>query len=259
MRRKKSQSGTSAGKPLPDPTERERREGMESARRIRARRRRVQVGPDIGSPHNDRSLWTAQLVDAFGTSSTAFCNRMVNQLANGMRRESETHDHGTNAGLAVVASLKPENEIEAMLAVQMAATHDAAMSMLATAKNASMIPTIDSCGALATKLLRTYAVQVEALAKLRRGGEQKVTVEHVHVYPGGQAIVGNVQHPGGGVAQKSEEQAHGAAEPRAPVHSPSAPLWSEEPGREPVPASGGEGQDAMHDARRGTGQRRAEG
>jgi hypothetical protein len=31
---------------------------------------------------------------------------------------------------------------------------------------------------------------------MRRGGRQKVIVEHVHVYPGGQAIVGNVTHTG---------------------------------------------------------------
>jgi hypothetical protein len=204
-------------------------------------------------------MWTSQLMDTFGTGSIEFTNRMLSQLANGMHRQGVTHDRGVNTALAAVAAVKPENEIEAMLAVQMAATHDAAMHMLATAKNASTIPTIDSCGSLATKLLRTYALQVEALARLRRGGEQKVTVEHVHVYPGGQAIVGNVQHSGGGVAQKSEEQAHRVGEPRALVHSPSAPLWSEEPGRAAVPAGGGEGQDAVHDARRGEGQRRAQG
>jgi hypothetical protein len=45
---------------------------------------------------------------------------------------------------------------------------------------------------MATKMMRTYITQVEALNKLRRGGEQTVRVEHVHVHPGGQAIVGNV-------------------------------------------------------------------
>src|SRR3712207_9415284 len=39
---------------------------------------------------------------------------------------------------------------------------------------------------------RTFVQQVETLAKLRRGGEQKVTVEHVHVHAGGQAVVGAV-------------------------------------------------------------------
>ena len=51
-------------------------------------------------------------------------------------------------------------------------------------------------GSLAVKLLRTYAAQVEALARLRHGGEQRVIVQHVNVNEGGQAIVGTVKHPG---------------------------------------------------------------
>jgi hypothetical protein len=50
----------------------------------------------------------------------------------------------------------------------------------------------------ATKLQRTMAAQIEALARLRRGGEQNVIVKHVHDHDGGQAIVGNVQAGGGG-------------------------------------------------------------
>jgi hypothetical protein len=38
-----------------------------------------------------------------------------------------------------------------------------------------------------------YAQQVAALNKHRGKGQQKVTVEHVYVAPGGQAIVGNVE------------------------------------------------------------------
>src|SRR5262249_30193259 len=48
---------------------------------------------------------------------------------------------------------------------------------------------------------------------------QKVTVEHVHVHSGGQAIVGSVETPGGGASSKVEEQPHAkpiayAPEPR---------------------------------------------
>ena len=42
------------------------------------------------------------------------------------------------------------------------------------------------------KLARTFAMQVEPLKRYRTGGEQKVTVQHVSVGDGGQAIVGNV-------------------------------------------------------------------
>ena len=45
----------------------------------------------------------------------------------------------------------------------------------------------------AAKLLRAYALQVEALRRLRNGGSQFVRVEHVHVHEGGQAIVGNIR------------------------------------------------------------------
>ena len=51
----------------------------------------------------------------------------------------------------------------------------------------------------AVRLLRLCNEQLQALANLRgQTGQQKVTVEHVHVYEGGQAIVGAVGAPGGG-------------------------------------------------------------
>ena len=60
----------------------------------------------------------------------------------------------------------------------------------------------------ANKLSRTYATLLEALNRHRGKGQQKVTVEHVHVHEGGQAIVGNVESPGGGFAAKSKDQPH---------------------------------------------------
>ena len=89
-----------------------------------------------------------------------------------------------------------------MLALQMASTHHVAMECLARTSRAANFLELEANGALATKLLRTYALQLEMLTKLRRGGSQKVTVEHVHVYPGGQAIVGNANAPGGGAVWK---------------------------------------------------------
>jgi hypothetical protein len=53
----------------------------------------------------------------------------------------------------------------------------------------------------ANKLSRTYAALVEALNRHRDKGQQKVTVEHVHVHAGGQAVVGLVEPPRGGVEQ----------------------------------------------------------
>jgi hypothetical protein len=110
-----------------------------------------------------------------------------------------------NGLLAAIDGAEPKDEIEAMLASQMAVTHSLAMEFLGRAKRAEYIPQLEASANFAVKLLRTYTAQVEALAKLRRGGEQTVRVEHVHVHPGGQAIVGSVT-PGGGTTLKSEDQ-----------------------------------------------------
>jgi hypothetical protein len=45
----------------------------------------------------------------------------------------------------------------------------------------------------AVRLMRLYTEQLGAMAKLKgTAGQQKMTVEHVHVHAGGQAIVGPV-------------------------------------------------------------------
>jgi hypothetical protein len=54
------------------------------------------------------------------------------------------------------------------------------------------IPQQDSAERAFNKLARTFATQMEALKRYRTGGEQRVTVQHVSVSEGGQAIVGNV-------------------------------------------------------------------
>ena len=71
---------------------------------------------------------------------------------------------------------------------------------------------------------------MEALKRYRTGGQQKVTVEHVTVNAGGQAIVGTVE-TGGGVANKSEGQPHA----KAIAHASEPPLWGQDEEREPVP------------------------
>jgi hypothetical protein len=42
--------------------------------------------------------------------------------------------------------------------------------------------------------MRTFNQQIDTLNKHRGKGQQEVTVEHVTVNEGGQAVVGNVEH-----------------------------------------------------------------
>jgi len=90
--------------------------------------------------------------------------------------------------------LSPSDTGEAMLAQQMVGTHQAAMECLRRA----MIPNQTFEGrnmALkqAAQLMALYDKQLRTLQKSKGKGQQKVTVEHVHVEAGGQAIVGNVE------------------------------------------------------------------
>jgi hypothetical protein len=95
----------------------------------------------------------------------------------------------------------------------------------------------------ANKLSRTYATLLEALNRHRGKGQQKVTVEHVHVHSGGQAIVGAVK-TGGDMASGKR---HAGA--RAITHAPVTPLWGEDQKREALPLAG-DAEREMPDARR---------
>ena len=65
----------------------------------------------------------------------------------------------------------------------------------------------DSASNAMAKLARTFAAQVEALKRYRSTG-QTVTVQHVNVAHGGQAIVGHVSTHGEGPYQKRTIQPH---------------------------------------------------
>jgi hypothetical protein len=101
--------------------------------------------------------------------------------------------------VSVVNDIGARDAVERMLAVQMAATHVALIRAGGWLAKADTLPRLEAYSTAYNKLARTYATQMEALRKHRNGGQQKVQVEHVHVHPGGQAIVGDVHHGGRGV------------------------------------------------------------
>ena len=72
-----------------------------------------------------------------------------------------------------------------------------------------------------------------ALNRHRGKGQQKVTVEHVHVHAGGQAVVGMVEARGGGDGGRSEEQ----PQAKQIAHAPQPAMRSPDKEREPVPVT----------------------
>ena len=142
------------------------------------------------------------LMSALGTVSPEFVDPLVNQLANSVSKGQEPNVDGLNFMLSVINGIEPRDEIEAMLAAQMAAVHMATMTFARRLNHVENIPQQDSAERAFNKFARTFTTQMEALKRYRTGGQQKVTVEHVTVNEGGQAIVGNItQTKGGGGSQ----------------------------------------------------------
>ena len=99
---------------------------------------------------------------------------------------------------AIYSEIEPRDGIEAMLVGQMAATHVAMTTISARLSAASSYAVRESCERSMTRLSRTYLAQMDALKKYRAKAQQLVRVERVTVNEGGQAIVGDVTHAGGG-------------------------------------------------------------
>ena len=225
---------------LPEASARESKAIAKATANVRARAPRLAAKVvrkasgqiNSGPSYSDINGWSARLLDAFGTSSVDFVQAELGRMAMAVDATGSDAEQRINAGLAVLDGVRPRDEIEAMLMVQMVVTHAAAVDYLTRTKKAELIQAAEFTSNFACKLLRAFAAQTEALAKLRRGGEQTVRVEHVHVHPGAQAVVGTVTGVGG--LKKSDGQAQALI---AAAHPSRAALRGPDTEREPLPLS----------------------
>jgi hypothetical protein len=184
---------------------------------------------------HDISKLKGQLKIIGGSMSDDWNNILANQTVQTLwlkSADAEETSRQRHAAVDVLMGIAPRDELEGMIAGQLIAAHNAAMECYRRA----MIGEQTFEGrrenlAQANKLSRTYATLLEALNRHRGKGQQKVTVEHVHVHAGGQAVVGVVAPPGGGDQSKSKDQPHAKQISHAPQHE----MRSEDKEREPVP------------------------
>jgi hypothetical protein len=110
--------------------------------------------------------------------------------------------------IAMLAELEPKTGTEAMLAARMIGTQQLAMRFLRRAVADGQ--TFDGTNAnvtRATRMMRLFIDQADAMARLRgKTGQQHVTVEHVTVTAGGQAIVGTVMPRGPRTADEQRDE-----------------------------------------------------
>jgi len=117
-------------------------------------------------------------------------------------------------GVDAAESIGAANSLEKMLTHQMAVAHEASMRLLnralsyeAGGRSMREGDSVEACrlANTAARLMSAYQDGLLTLLRLRTGGNQTVTVQHVQVQPGAQAVIGNVRtggHRRGGSKRK---------------------------------------------------------
>ncbi len=154
--------------------------------------------PDITLKDPEDLLKVVKFLEATGTPDSDLQGYLLDQVMHTFKgidagASNDTLAISANYAFAMLTGIQPRDEIEGMLAVQMVGVHNMAMETLQRAMLSDQ--TFEGKQAnvyQATKMLRTFMAQVEALKKYRTGGQQKMIVEHVHVNEGGQAVVGTI-------------------------------------------------------------------
>jgi hypothetical protein len=220
MAKKKAQSPIS--KPCsPTPEERAAIEKAREERMVPTAPRLKVEGKKVSIDHPDAFIGNLLVRNALGTMDPAFRSGLLKQLAKATSGGSTVDEAELNFMVSVIKGIEPRDQLESMLAAQMAAVHMAVMKFQQHLPRIETLPQQDSAERAINKFARTFAAQMEALKRYRSGGEQKVTVQHVSVSEGGQAIVGNVN-------QSPRE----AAAPNKAPSSPSALTHSKVPAME---------------------------
>lgn len=192
-------------KVLAELTDAQRAKVEETAKRAKKRASAppMQLAMDDGAlsisyPGKSEVAMGLLLMAELGTCDPCFHAGIMRQVATLGAQGAKLDENNSNFVVSVVRAVEPRDELETMLAVQMGAVHAATMMMARRLNHVSTLPQQDAAERALNKLARTFATQMETLKRYRTGGQQKVTVEHVTVNAGGQAIVGAVAHGGGG-------------------------------------------------------------
>jgi hypothetical protein len=141
-------------------------------------------------------VFASDFREALGSNDERFLPELLKQVIHASSTGQKLDKATSGFAFSVIEGIKPRDEIEAMLAAQMAAVHVATMTFARRLNRVETIPQQDSAEKTFNKLARTFAMQMDALKKYRSSGEQRITVQHVTVNDGGQAVVGTINHGG---------------------------------------------------------------
>jgi hypothetical protein len=163
------------------------------------RTRRKDAPPKVNSTtieeEGEGVVLLAKYAEALGSISDAFRSMIFEQV--GALQGRVDRNTLLNSALATLNSFKPRNEMEALLVAEIFTLHTLFAEMASRVMANDNAQLLNYCINWIDKLSRAIREHASMLQKLRgEGSQQKVTVEHVHVYQGGLAMVGAVNQPG---------------------------------------------------------------
>lgn len=147
---------------------------------------------EIEAPQQNR------LKEALRSPDFVFLQSRISDAMNVGKLDSANIEASTNSTLATIQAIGPRDPVETLLATQMTAVHNSVVSFSGFLSRCENVDRAAEYEKSLNRLARTFAAQVEALNKYRVKGKQKITVQHVTVEDGAQAVIGDVTSNKGG-------------------------------------------------------------
>jgi hypothetical protein len=147
--------------------------------------------PPAGETRKD---WLVKLRKALGSRSGPFIEASLHRLlaACTLPGHHLPTSISVSAALALIESMEPQNEIEAIVAVDMACLYAACGSMLGRLARHSVPSNAASTAGAVAKLERAFHSSVALYHRLKHGNRQTIRIERLEIQSGAQAVVGQL-------------------------------------------------------------------
>jgi hypothetical protein len=131
---------------------------------------------ELSIDHPEPAFGLVLLQEALGTADADFVFGLLGQLAAALPKDFGNAETQINFMVSVVKSIRPRDQVEAMLAAQMAIIHASTVTLGRRLMKADTIPQQDSAERALNKLARTFAAQIDALERYRSSSEQRAAL-----------------------------------------------------------------------------------
>lgn len=165
-------------------------EAMELRKPVHFYRQEANGKASLVRAETDPLDYALSLFDTTGAANPNTALHLINQLRSVLPNKVDAQS--LNASADLMSSIQPQGPLEGMLAAQMVACHNMAMTFAEKAMAEGMPDkATESHLNRSTKMMRLFSQHAETLHKLRNKGQQTIQVQHVQIGQVQQGIIGN--------------------------------------------------------------------